>query len=159
MSCYRWLPVFALLAFVPTVAWATPPAADITGQYRATRTGMVVTIGACDGNHLCGRIVALGDLSPTDINNPTAALQARRLCGAIVLDRLEWQTGAWRGTLYEPQNGTDYAISMVPAENGAVRVAGHSGRAVLSRTYSRAFEVWERVAPPASPCDGTAATS
>jgi uncharacterized protein (DUF2147 family) len=159
MSRHRWLPVLALLAFVPTAAPATPPAADITGQYRAVRTGMVVTIAACDGNRLCGRIVALGDLPPTDINNPAAALQARRLCGATVLDRLEWQNGAWRGTLYEPQNGTDYWVSMAPAENGAVRVAGHSGRPVLSRTYSRAFEVWERVAPPATPCDGTAATS
>jgi uncharacterized protein (DUF2147 family) len=159
MSCRRWLPVLALFALLPTAAPAAPSPADITGQYRPVRTGMVVTIGACDGSRLCGRIVALGDLPPTDANNPAPALQARRLCGATVLDRLEWQNGSWRGTLYEPQNGTDYTISLTPAENGAVRVTGHSGRAVLSRTYSRAFEVWERVAPPTSPCDGATATS
>ena len=62
------------------------------------------------------------------------ALQARPLCGAAVLDRLEWQNGSWRGTLYDPQNGTDYTVSVDPVENGAVRVTGHSGRPVLSRT-------------------------
>ena len=159
MSRHRWLPVLALLAFMPAVAPAAPPVSDIAGQYRAVRTGMVVTIGACDGDRMCGRIVGLGDLPPTDAHNPTPALQARPLCGATVLDRLEWLNGSWRGTLYEPENGTDYTINMAPAENGAVRVAGYSGRAVLSRTYARSFEVWERVAAPAAPCNGAVATS
>jgi len=158
MSYHRWLPVLALLAMLPATAPAAPLGPDITGQYRAVRTGMVVTIGAC-GDRMCGRIVALGDLPPTDANNPVAGLQARALCGATVLDRLEWQNGSWRGTLYEPENGTDYTISVAAAENGAVRVTGYSGRAVLSRTYARSFEVWERVAPPAAPCDGAVATS
>ena len=159
MSCYRWLTVLALLAILPAAAPAAPSGPDITGQYRAVRTGMVVTIGACDGNRMCGRIVALGNLPSTDANNPAPALQVRPLCGTTVLDRLEWENGSWRGTLYEPENGTDYSISVAPAENGAVRVTGYSGRAVLSRTYARSFEVWERVAPPAVPCNGPALTS
>jgi uncharacterized protein (DUF2147 family) len=159
MSCHRWLPVIALLAFLPAAAPAAPSGPDLAGQYRAARTGMVVTIGACGGDRMCGRIVALGDLPPTDANNPVPAFQARPLCGATVLDRLEWQNGSWRGSLYEPENGTSYTISVAPAENGAVRVTGYSGRAVLSRTYARTFEVWERVAPPAVPCDGAALTS
>ncbi len=159
MSCHRWLPVLALLAMLPAAAPAAPSEPDITGQYRAARTGMVVTIGGCNGNRMCGRIVALGDLPPTDANNPVPALQARPLCGSTVLDRLEWQNGSWRGTLYDPQSGTDYTISVNKAENGAVRIAGFAGRPVLSRTYSRPLEVWERVAPPAAPCDGAVATS
>jgi uncharacterized protein (DUF2147 family) len=159
MFRYRWLPVLTLLAILPAAAPAAPPGPDLAGQYRAARNGMVVTIGACDGDRLCGRIVALGDLAPRDANNPVPALQARPLCGATVLDRLEWQNGSWRGTFYEPDNGTNYTISVSPAENGAVRVTGYSGRAVLSRTYARSFEVWERVAPPAAPCDGAATTS
>jgi uncharacterized protein (DUF2147 family) len=158
MSCHRWLPILALLA-LPAAAPAAPSGHDITGQYRAVRTGMVVTIGACDGDRICGRIVGLGDLPPTDAHNPTPALQARPLCGATVLDRLEWLNGSWRGTLYEPENGTNYTINVAPAENGAVRVTGYSGRAVLSRTYTRSVEVWERVAPPAAPCDSAVVTS
>jgi uncharacterized protein (DUF2147 family) len=164
MSRRRWLPVLAVLAllpltYLPATAPAAPSGADITGQYRAVRSGMVVTIGACDGGRMCGRIVALGDLPPTDANNPAPSLQARPLCGATVLDRLQWQGGSWNGTLYDPQNGTDYSVSVNPVEKGAVRVTGHSGRPVLSRTMSRSFEVWERVAPPASPCNAAAATS
>jgi uncharacterized protein (DUF2147 family) len=159
MSRRRLLPVIAVLALLPAAAPAAPSGPDITGQYRAVLSGMVVTIGACDGGRMCGRIVALGNLPPTDANNPAPALQARRLCGAAVLDRLEWQNGSWRGTLYDPQNGSDYRVSVDPAENGAVRISGHSGRPVLSRTYSRAFEVWERVAPPVDPCSGAVATS
>lgn len=164
MSPRQWLPVLALsgllaVVFLPAAAPATPSAPDMTGQYRAVRTGMVVTIGACDGDRMCGRIVALGDLPPTDANNPVPALQARPRCGANVLDRLEWRNGSWRGTLYDPQNGTDYTVGVAPAPNGAVRVSGHSGRAVLSRTYLRSVEVWESVAPPADPCGGPVATS
>ena len=84
MSRHRWLPVLAVLALVPL---ASPPAAapaapsgpDIAGQYRAVRSGMVVTIGGCDNGRLCGRIVALGNLPPTDANNPAPSLQARPL--------------------------------------------------------------------------------
>jgi hypothetical protein len=164
MSRRRWLPALALsgllsVAFLPAAAPATPSAPDITGQYRAVRTGMVVTIGACDGDRMCGRIVALGDLPPTDANNPAPSLQARPLCGTTVLDRLESQNGSWHGTLYDPQNGTDYRVSLAPAPNRAVRVTAHSGRAVLSRTYLRSVEVWESVAPPAAPCNGPIATS
>ena len=108
---------------------------------------------------MCGRIVALGNLPPNDANNPAPALQPRPLCGATVLDRLEWQNGSWHGTLYEPQNGTNDTISMNPTESGAVRVTGYSGRPILARTMSRPFEVWERVASPAAPCDGPALTS
>jgi uncharacterized protein (DUF2147 family) len=163
MSRRGWLPVVTLLALLPlatlpAAAPAAPSGPDITGQYRAVRSGMVVTIGACGGGRMCGRIVALGDLPPTDTNNPAPALQARPLCGATVLDRLEWQGGSWNGMLYDPQNGTDYRVSVNSVEKGAVRVTGHSGRPVLSRTMSRPFEVWERVAPPAAACDAAAAT-
>src|SRR5258707_4841683 len=99
MPCHRWLPVFALLAIVPAAAPAASSGADITGQYRAVRSGMVVTIGACDGGRMCGRIAALGNLPPTDANNPSPALQARPLCGGAVLNRLEWLNRRWHGTL------------------------------------------------------------
>ena len=103
--------------------------------------------------------MALGDLPATDANNPSPALQARPLCGMAVLNDFEWQNGAWNGRFYEPQNGTDYAVSMVPLDNGTVRVAGHSGRPVLSRTMSRPFEIWQRVAMPNPRCGNPAATS
>jgi uncharacterized protein (DUF2147 family) len=157
MYPHLWLPV--VFALLPMVASAAPAVTDIAGQYRSAGTGMVVTIGACDGGRMCGRIVALGALPATDSNNPTPALQARPLCGLPVLDGLEWQNGSWRGSLYEPQNGTNYTVSMTPENGGAVRVSGHSGRAVLSRTMIRPFEVWELVATPITPCGGALATS
>ena len=107
---------------------------------------------------MCGRIVGLGALPPTDANNPAPALQDRPLCGIAVLDDLEWQNGSWRGSFYEPRNGTNYTISVTPLANGAVRVTGYSGQPVLSRTLSRGFEVWERITEPAASC-GAATTS
>jgi uncharacterized protein (DUF2147 family) len=159
MSRHRWLPAFALALLLPTTAPATPPAPDITGQYRAARSGMVVSIAMCSGDRLCARIVALGTLPALDANNPTPALRNRPLCGATVIEALEWQDGSWHGTLYEPQNGTGYSITVAPAENRGVRLTGYSGRPVLMRTYLRPVEVWERVAPPATPCAPAVATS
>ena len=95
MSRHRWLPV--LVALLPTAGLAAPPAPDIAGQYRAAGTGMVVAIGSCAHGRMCGRIVGLGALPPTDANNPAPALQDRPLCGIAVLDDLEWQNGSWRG--------------------------------------------------------------
>jgi hypothetical protein len=59
MSRRRWLPILAVLqvvpvALLPAAAPAAPSGPDITGQYRAARTGMVVTIGACGGGRMCG---------------------------------------------------------------------------------------------------------
>ncbi len=158
MYRYLWLPVLFLL---PVAAPAAPAVAEIAGQYRAAGSGMVVAIDRCDGGRLCGRIVALGDLPPTDAANPAPGLQARPLCGLVVMviDPPEWQKAGMGGSLYEPRNGTDYAISVAAADNGALRVVGYSGRPVLSRTMTRAVAIWERVAPPTAPCGGAAATS
>jgi hypothetical protein len=155
---YRHFFLWALLAFAAISAQAAP-AIDITGQYRATGTGMVVAFGTCASGRMCGRIIALGNLPSHDTHNPAPALRSRPLCGLAVLGSLDWQDGAWRGTLYEPRNGTDYAVSIAPAENGAVRVTGYSGRPVLSRVMTRPFEFWERVAAPADRCSGTPVTS
>src|SRR3954464_15644387 len=113
---------------------------------------MIVAIGSCDSGRMCGRISGLGDLPPAVANNPTQELRVRPLCGLAVIDGLEWQNGSWRGTLYEPQTGTNYAISVAPVQNGAGRVTGYSGRPVLSRTLVRPFEIWERAMPGAAPC-------
>src|SRR5260221_10725647 len=117
MSNRRWLPV--VFALFPTAALALVASPDITGRYRSERSGMVVAIGTCDGGRMCGRIVALGNLPPTDANNPTQELRARALCGAAVIDGLEWQNGSWRGSLYQPPNGTNYSISIPPVQNRA----------------------------------------
>src|SRR4051794_29308010 len=106
----RWLPI--LFAMLPTAALAFGAAPDITGQYRAERSGMVVALGTCAGGRVCGRIVALGDLPSTDANNPVLELRQRPLCGVTVIDGLEWQNGGWRGMFYEPQNGTNYSITV-----------------------------------------------
>ena len=91
MLHWRQPTLFALLMLPIGAAATTLP--DISGQYRLAQTGMVVKIGTCDGGRICGRIVDLGNLPPTDANMrylsvlfgcgaiPIAAAIARRLNG------------------------------------------------------------------------------
>jgi hypothetical protein len=64
-----------------------------------------------------------------------------------------------RGVFYDPQNGTSYAIALAPAGTAAMRVTGYSGQPILSRTYKRPVEVWERVTSPPATCGAPAVTS
>ncbi len=47
MSCYRWLPALALVAFLPSAAATAPTGPDILGDIRAMPTGTVIIISAC----------------------------------------------------------------------------------------------------------------
>ena len=157
MSRHPWLALaLALMSATPGSALAE---GDISGRYRIQPGGTVVAIGHCDAGALCGRVIALGDLPTTDANNPAPALRERRLCGLAVLNDLKWRNGSWQGAFYDPHTGSDYQISMMLSDTGAVSVSGYSGKPVLSRRMARSFEVWERIAAPDEFCGNAAATS
>jgi uncharacterized protein (DUF2147 family) len=151
MSRLALLSAIAMTLLVPAAATTAPLHADISGSYRMPG-GAIITISACDDGVVCGRLVRLGDLAPTDKNNPVAEMQNRALCGVTVLDRLSAEQDYWRAVLYDAHNGTEYNIAVTLGKNGAIDISGHTTRPFLSRTYARPLEVWARVPAPASPC-------
>ena len=134
------------------IGQAAPSVPDITGHYRIGATNLVLAIADCGKGGLCGRIAEAGGLPANDARNPTPERQARGLCGLAVLTGLKWEYGFWLASLYDPQNGTDYSLTLAPRQDGSLMVEGHSGRMVFMRTYKRVEEVWARVPPPA-PCN------
>jgi len=142
---------FAVALLLPAATPAAPPRADIAGSYRMPG-GAIISISTCDAGQICGRIVRLGDLAPTDKNNPASEMQHRALCGATVLDRISVQDGYWLAVLYDAHNGTEYNIAVTVGKDGAIDVSGHTTRPFLSRTYARPPEIWSRVTAPANPC-------
>jgi Uncharacterized protein conserved in bacteria (DUF2147) len=154
-------------------AAAAAPAVDLAGYYRMpansqiqnTQDGVViVAVYRCATGEFCGRIAARGGLPEADLRNPEPVARARSLCGLDILSvedpaGLDKAAVALRGTLYDPRTGDDSAIEIYAGQNGDLHVTGHAGRPILSRTYVRREEVWQRVTPPAGACEQVGPTS
>ena len=133
------------------VANADVPRADIGNFYHAP-DGPVISTFDCGADKLCGRVVGLGKLPPTDARNPDAALRARALCGLTVLTVTRANhPDTWNGTFYNPGNGTRYNVYLVLNQQGSFAVSGTVGELFVSRTFPLR-QVWERAPATFAAC-------
>jgi hypothetical protein len=143
----------------PRAAYPPLSTDGLFGSFRLARSGMVVTIADCAGR-LCGRVTAVGSLPPVDKRNPVPAQQSRRLCGLPVLTGFTAGATGWHAILYDPENGTNYTLTLSPGERGSLSVEGRWGMPVMTRSMRRPVETWERVfGTVAQACDGSAPVS
>ena len=162
------LPVGVALS-IGSAAAAPAPAVDLVGYYAVpdysmvlnVRTGpMVVAVYSCGAGNFCGKIAARGPLSEKDLANPVEASRSRALCGLDILSvsitsaTAKNQAGATlQGKFYDPRTGDDSAVQVHAGPKGELHVFGHAGRPIVSRTYVRPEEVWQRVAPLTASCE------
>ena len=120
------LPAAALalpLAFPATAAAQTA----IDGTY-TDQGGYVEIRVAPSGNARCGTITRIIRNKPGETNrdrhNDDPALRDRPITGIRVLSNLRWDDGAWRGQVYNPEDGGTYRAVVRPGRNGALSVQG-----------------------------------
>jgi uncharacterized protein (DUF2147 family) len=132
-----------LLACSLALLGAAPALAQdrIAGTYLDSGGFVEITVNPC-GDALCGEITRIVKRKPgepdRDVHNDDPALRDRPLVGVRILQDLRWDNGAWRGEVYNPEDGGTYRAVVRRGENGTLRVQGCL--AFLCRT-----RVWPRV--------------
>ncbi len=118
----------SLLA-IPAAMLATPAAAqsNIDGTYVDSGGYTEITVARC-GSARCGEITRIIKRKPgepnRDVHNDDPSLRDRPILGITVLQNLRWDDGAWRGEVYNPEDGNTYRTEVRPAANGALEVKG-----------------------------------
>lgn len=132
-----------LLAALPAAAQSPTPA----GVWLHDNKRIQIEIAPC-GDRLCAKLVwfrwpndAQG-LPLVDLKNPDPALRKRPLLGLTVLRGLR-RTGenTWEGgTIYNPDDGTEYSASMSIQNDSTLRVRAYVLLPLIGHTF-----IWTRV--------------
>lgn len=106
------------------VASAQP---SIDGTYLDQGGYTEITIRPCGSGH-CGTITRIVMRKPggfdTDVHNDNPALRDRPILGLRILSGLRWDDGAWRGEVYNPEDGGTYRAVVRQRRGGALAVQG-----------------------------------
>lgn len=100
---------------------------NIDGTYTDQGGYVEIRVAPC-GNARCGTITRIIRNKPGETNrdrhNDNPALRDRTITGIRVLSGLRWNDGAWRGEVYNPEDGGTYRAVVRPGSNGSLRVEG-----------------------------------
>lgn len=119
----------AIAIAAATALGAAPATAqrNIDGTYVDSGGFTEITVGPC-GSARCGEITRIIRRKPgepdRDVHNDNPALRDRPILGITILKNLRWDDGAWRGEVYNPEDGNTYRTEVRPAANGALEVKG-----------------------------------
>ena len=131
----------ASLAVLLMTAPGSQAVTDIDGTYLDAGGYVHITVRAC-GAARCGVITRIVRRKPgepdNDIHNDNAALRSRPILGVTILSGLRWSDGAWRGQVYNPEDGDTYRAVVRPGDGGSLRVQGCVS--IICRT-----QVWRAV--------------
>lgn len=109
--------------------FAAPAAAqsNIDGTYVDSGGYTEITVAPC-GNARCGEITRIIRNKPgepnRDVHNDNPALRNRPILGITILQNLRWDDGAWRGEVYNPEDGNTYRTEVRRRANGSLEVKG-----------------------------------
>jgi uncharacterized protein (DUF2147 family) len=129
---WRYLPYAAAarIAAAAALALSAPPAAaitDVDGTYLDPGGYVQITLRPC-GASRCGVITRIVRAKPGepdyDVHNSNPALRSRSILGLTILSGLRWRDGAWRGQVYNPEDGGTYRAIVRPGRNGTLSVQG-----------------------------------
>jgi len=101
---------------------------NIDGTYADPGGYVHITLRQCETNVRCGVITRIVRAKPgepdNDAHNANPALRARPILGLTILSNLRWSGGAWRGQVYNPEDGGTYRAIVRPGSGGALSVQG-----------------------------------
>ena len=117
----------ATLAAAMLAAPSASAQSRIDGTYIDQGGYVEITVRPC-GNARCGTITRIIRNKPgepdNDVHNDNPALRDRPILGIRVLEGLRWRDGAWRGEVYNPEDGGTYRAVVRPGRNGSLDVQG-----------------------------------
>lgn len=112
---------------LPAAAVPALAQSNIDGTYTDTDGYVEITVVRC-GSYRCGTITRIIRRKPgeplNDAHNDDPDLRSRPILGIRLLQNLRWDDGAWRGTVYNPEDGNTYRTEVRPGNNGTLEVRG-----------------------------------
>ncbi len=130
----RWLALLALCVAAPAAAQSS-----IDGVWRDDGGYVEITVGPC-GPSRCGRVTRIIRMKPgetdRDRHNDDPALRSRPILGVTILSGLVWRDGAWRGRVYNPEDGGTYRTEVRPGARGSLEVKGCLGFICRTRRWA-----------------------
>ncbi|KLI64410.1 DUF2147 domain-containing protein [Aurantiacibacter marinus] len=119
--------VLASAAAIAAISSSAPAQRSIDGTYLDQGGYVQITVGPC-GSARCGEITRIVRNKPGETNrdrhNDDPALRSRPIVGINILQNLRWSDGAWRGQVYNPEDGGTYRAVVRPARGGGLEVQG-----------------------------------
>lgn len=125
--------LFATLSGL-TLAAIAPSASAVTtidGTYVDSGGFVEVTVGPCGAASVrarCGTITRIIRRKPgestRDTHNDNPVLRSRPILGITLLQDLRWEDDAWRGQVYNPEDGGTYRAVVNPSGGGSLEVKG-----------------------------------
>ncbi len=117
----------AALALATPASGQLPGASRIDGTYLDEGGYVEITVAPC-GAARCGTITRIIRHKPgetgLDRHNDDPALRDRPILGLTILQNLRWDDGAWRGRVYNPEDGGTYRVAVKPGDGGGLEVRG-----------------------------------
>lgn len=132
----------AIIAGAATLVPAAFAAAPITGRWITADKDAVVAIARC-GKALCGRIerfliLPAGGTDQRDVNNADPAKRGRKLIGTAILTGLAADGDGWRGEVYDPKQGRNFAAEVRRKPDGTLEVKGCLGPICRTQVWKKA---------------------
>jgi uncharacterized protein (DUF2147 family) len=128
---YRLAMKITVLCALLLPAAAIPAPVAITGKWVTQEKSAIIDIAPC-GAAICGTITKFLKLPPKgadqrDVNNPSKALQTRKLLGLAILSGFKAKGDEWHGNIYDPNSGKTYRSVVYVAKSGQLIVKGCIG--------------------------------
>ncbi len=111
---------------------------DAIGTWKDVEKDALVKVYTCDGG-VCVQIVKVKDPSLKDVNNPDAALRGRPIEGIVIMSgAAKSGDNAWKGKLYNREDGKTYSGSITVVNKNEVKLEGCVLIICKSRKWVRA---------------------
>jgi uncharacterized protein (DUF2147 family) len=111
---------------------------DAVGTWKDVEKDALVKVYTCDGG-VCVQIVKIKDPSLKDVNNPDAALRGRPIEGIVIMSgAAKSGDNAWKGKLYNREDGKTYSGSITVVNKNEVKLEGCVLMICKSRKWERA---------------------
>ncbi len=129
------------LAAVMAMGFLSQPAlADMAGKAVGkwrTPSGSVIRITG-GGSSITGTIVSVKDKSRRDSKNPNKKLRSRKLAGVRMFNLKKNGSDAWKGSLYNTEDGKTYTGHLKVLSNNKIKLSGCVfGILCKSQTWTR----------------------
>ncbi len=114
---------FRAAFLIAALASSSVALAGPAGKWRVGDGTAIINVHNC-GAGLCGSIDTIPERDARDENNPNPAQRSRPLLGLPMMSLQKAGDNLWAGTIYNAQNGQNYAAKLTQTSENSVTLEG-----------------------------------